>query len=53
VLENDKNIVKEEVSSLIDFAVYKEDIESFMSIDLLLNKYDKKAKRLDLTKLVF
>ena len=45
--------VKDKIKSLIDFSVYTEDCESFMSIDKLSNKYDKKTKRLDLTDLVF
>jgi len=38
---------------LIDFSEYEEDIESFMTIDLISNKYSKKTNRLDLTKMVF
>ncbi len=54
----DKNInstekVKDNVESLINFNDYKEDIEAFMFIDRENNIYDKKAKRLDLTNLVF
>ena len=48
-----KTEVKDKIKSLIDFSVYTEDCESFMSIDKLSNKYDKKTKRLDLTNLVF
>jgi len=45
--------IKDDVKSLINFSSYKEDIESFMTIDFNSNKYNKKTKRLDLTKLVF
>ena len=45
--------VKDNVESLINFSDFKDDIESFMTIDLNKNKYNKKTKRLDLTRLVF
>ena len=53
VVWNQWKKVKDDVKALIDFSDYAEDAEAFMTIDFNTNKYDKKTKRLDLTKLVF